>query len=291
MRHSKRAPVEIGGSQEAIMARKAARKQLPPKVKTNIERGLALLGFFVVWQLFSYLNQDGAFMNPKFLPGPIQVLQTWWECVLDGSMWTNMVASFSRTLFGFASGVIVAVGLGSIVTHSKILDNIITPILKMIGPIPSFAFLPMFIVWFGVGDTSKIILIAYSTFMPLMNYTIDGMRNVNPALIRSARSLGANSFQVFTKVTLKSALPNIFVGMRTSLGLTFGALVIAEMIGASEGLGFMIQYARSWFMVDQMFAAAAMIGVEYTIFSGVISLGERALFKWRKNGLSAAIES
>uniref|UniRef100_UPI00242A8EE7 ABC transporter permease n=2 Tax=Megamonas TaxID=158846 RepID=UPI00242A8EE7 len=154
-----------------------------------------------------------------------------------------------------------------------------------------FAFLPMFLIWFGIGESSKIALIAYATFVPLITYVIDGIKNTDPVLIRSARSLGATPFQVFTKVIFKSAMPHIFAGMKISLALTFSALVVAEMMGASEGLGYIIVNAKNWFKMADMFLAATLIGLEYTIFYGILTLIEKRLFRWKKVGMSKAVEN
>lgn len=259
--------------------------------RNKLIRALSLVCFFLIWQGFCMLNAQQEFFNPTFLPSPVQVLQTGYAYILDGTLWTHIWSSLYRTLFGFGLGVVVALVLGILTTSVPLLDNIISPILNMIGPIPVFAFLPMFIIWFGIGEESKIVLIAYATFMPLMTYTIDGIKNTSPVLIRSAKSLGANQVQIFTKVILKSALPNIFVGMKVSLALTFSSLVVAEMMGASKGLGFMITNARNWFKLDDMFLAAALIGVEYTIFYGVLTAIERILFKWKRSGIASAVEN
>lgn len=253
-------------------------------------RAGSLVLFFLIWQLICTINAGKEFFNPRFLPSPIDVIKTGYKYVMDGSLWEHIFSSLYRTVLGFGLGTAIALLLGIIITQSKLLDNLISPILNMIGPIPVFAFLPMFIIWFGIGETSKVVLIAYATFMPLLTYTIDGIRNTDPVLIRSAKSLGASNFQVFTKVIMKSALPNVFVGMKVSLALTFSALVVAEMMGASKGLGFMINNARNWFKIDDMFLAAALIGVEYTIFYSILSGIESMLFKWKRNGLASAVE-
>ncbi len=274
---------------EAKRKKRLARFRNSP-MASKIARAVSLVGFFVGWQLITVFNDMNGWFNPKFLPSPLSVISTFIGYVQNGTIWEHIWVSFYRTMLGFALGVAVALILGILISSVKWFDNLVSPVLNMIGPIPVFAFLPMFIIWFGIGESSKIVLIAYATFMPLLTYTIDGIKNTNPVLIRSAKSLGANEFQVFTKVILKSALPNIFTGMKVSLALTFSALVVAELMGASSGLGFMIQNARNWFKLSDMFLAAALIGVEYSIFFAILSAIEKVLFKWKKNGLDKAIE-
>lgn len=259
--------------------------------KLKIIRGCSLCGFFLIWQIFGMMNSRFEFFNPAFLPSPADVLKVGYQMVLDGSLSQHILSSFVRILMGFGIGAVVAIILGIIITRSELIESIIDPILSMIGPIPVFAFLPLFIIWFGVGEFPKITLIAYATFLPILTYTIDGLKSINPVLIRSALSLGASEFKVFTKVILKSALPNIFVGMRVSLALTFSALVVAEMMGADKGLGFIIVDARNWFKTANMFLAAALIGIEYSLLDFVLKLICKHLFKWKKGGMKDAVEN
>ncbi|HJF85721.1 ABC transporter permease [Megamonas hypermegale] len=251
----------------------------------------SLLFFFGLWQLISYLNGLNEWFNPVFLPSPAMVIETAYDYILDGTLIGHIGMSFYRMIVGFVIGVVIAVVLGILIATKRDFDNIFTPILNLVGPIPVFAFLPMFLIWFGIGEASKIALIAYATFVPLITYVIDGIKNTDPILIRSARSLGATPYQVFTKVIFKSAMPHIFAGMKISLALTFSALVVAEMMGASEGLGYIIVNAKNWFKMADMFLAATLIGLEYTIFYGLLTLVEKRLFRWKKVGMSKAVEN
>jgi sulfonate transport system permease protein len=253
-------------------------------------RWATLAALFGLWQAVSVYNQAHRMFNPVFLPSPTLVLQAAADLSRTGELQRHILASAVRVLMGFGLGTLVAVTLGVLVTRSKVFENILDPILNMIGPIPPFAFLPMFIIWLGIGENSKTTLIVYATSLPILAYTIDGMRSVNPLLIRSALSLGASEFDVFRRVILKSALPNILVGMRISLALSFSALVVAESVGADAGLGYLIVDSRNYFKMPNMLLAAALIGIEYTIFERVLRLAERRLFRWRRGGLENALE-
>lgn len=266
------------------------RKPLDEKVKKRVIQVLSIFNFFFVWQVICLINEQEDIFNPKFLPSPVQVIVVAIKYMMDGSLFEHLWASLVRVALGFLLGVFIALVLGVLITKYSMIDNIVSPILNLIGPIPVYAFLPIFIIWFGIGESSKVILIAYATFIPLMTYAIDGMRNVNPVWIRCAMSLGASEKQIFTNIIIKSALPNVFVGMKVSLGLTFSALVVAEMMGANSGLGFMIINARNWFKTGDIFLAIVLIGVLYSVFHGGLSLIERKLFKWKKNGINDAVD-
>ena len=132
-------------------------------------------------------------------------------------------------------------------------------------------------------------LIAYCTFMTMLPYITDGLKNTPPVLIRASTSLGATQLQIFTRVMIPNAMPNLFVGMEVTLAMTFGALMVSEMLGASKGLGYMIINAKQWFKMDDMFLAIIIIGVLYTVMYAILSLLEKVLFKW-KTDVTSAIE-
>lgn len=253
-------------------------------------KALALFFFFCIWELISYLNARSGWFNPVFLPSPVTVIETGYAYFMSGTLMLHIGMSFYRMILGFLIGVVVSLVVGILIAMSRSWNNILSPIINMVGPIPVFAFLPLFLIWFGIGEASKIVLIAYATFVPMLLYIIGGIKETDPLLIRSAKSLGATNYQIFTKVILNSAMPKIFEGMKMSLALTFSALVVAEMMGASTGLGYIIVNAKNWFKMADMFLAATLIGLEYTVFYAFLSLLEKKLFRWKTAGSSDAIE-
>ncbi|TMI73578.1 MAG: ABC transporter permease [Bacillati bacterium ANGP1] len=253
-------------------------------------RWVTIATFFLAWQLLAAYNAVHQVFNPVFLPSPTMVLRAGRDLLGTGVLYLHILQSAWRLLIGFSLGTSVAVVVGILVGRSRRLESIAAPLLDLVGPIPPFALLPIFIIWFGVGELPKLVFIAYATFLPVLAYTVDGVKSVNPLLIRSAYSLGASEMQIFRRVVLKSALPNIFVGMRVSLALSFSALVVAEMIGADAGLGYLIIDSRNFFRMANMFLAASLIGVEYTLFSLLLGRVEARLFRWRKGGYAHALE-
>lgn len=251
---------------------------------------LSLFFFFCIWELVAYLNTQSGWFNPVFLPSPVTVIETGYDYLLDGTLLLHIGISFYRMIVGFVIGVAAALVVGIMIAMSRDADNILSPVLNMVGPIPVFAFLPMFIIWFGIGEASKIALIAYATFIPMLIYIENGIRDTDPLLIRSAKSLGATDHQIFTKVILNSALPTIFDGMKISLALTFSALVVAEMMGADKGLGYIIVNAKNWFKMGDMFLAATLIGLEYSVFYAFLSILEKKFFRWKNVNAGKAVE-
>lgn len=259
------------------------------KRRLSIFRVISIIGFFVIWQSIGWLNEANGWFNPVYLPTPIAIVHAGIEMASDGSLWTNILISLQRIFLGVSIGTILAFFTAILFVKYKTVEALISPIFNFIGPIPVIALLPAVVIWCGIGEFSKLIIIAFSTFMVVLSYALDGMKNTDPLLIRSAMSLGANSYQVFTNVIIKSAMPNIFSGIKASLSGSFAAMVVAEMMGATSGLGYVIINAKAWFKMNNMFLAIVMIGLLYTLFYFIISKLEGYLFRW-KGSVDNAIE-
>lgn len=249
----------------------------------------SLVVFFAAWQIIAVMNHTQEWFNPKFLPSISDIIRKGIEYGKDGTLWLHTGVSLRRVLLGFSLGSVLSIAAGIIFASQKAVESWFSPIISILGPIPPYALLPIIIIWFGIGEGPKVGLIAYCTFMTMLPYIVDGLKNTPPVLIRVAMSLGANQMQIFTKIMLPNAVPNIFVGMKVTLAMTFGALMVAEMLGASKGLGYMIINAKQWFKIDDMFLAIIMIGLIYTLMSMLITRAEKMVLKW-KTDVTNAIE-
>lgn len=258
--------------------------------KNKYYKTISLIGFFIIWQIVCMANESRGWFNPTYLPSPLLIIKTMIEYIQNGILLKHILISLYRMLIGFGIGTVIAVVLGTFIATFKAVENVCMPIINLFGPIPVYAFLPMFLIWFGIGENSKIILIAYTTVIAMLPYVMEGIHNVDSILIRAARSLGARKFTIFRKVIFPSSAPNILVGMKACLGLAFSSLLVAEMMGADSGLGYIIVDSKNWFKMADMFMAAILIGFEYTLFYGVLSLIERLLFRWKFEGDNNAIE-
>lgn len=252
---------------------------------------ISLIMFFVIWQLYSKLNEKMGYMNPAFLPAPTEVFLTFKEFYEEGTLFTHIGVSLVRILKGFFVGSAVGVVLGYFMAKHPTVESILQPLVNILGAIPPYAFMPLLIIWFGVGEFAKIVMIVLATTIPVLSSTMQGVKSIQILHVRSAMTLGCNGFQLFRYVVVKTALPYIIAGMKTSVSLCFAALVVAEMIGSDTGLGFIIVDGRNWFKVANMFMAMVAIALLQTIFQGLLTLLENVLFKWKKEGISSAIES
>jgi sulfonate transport system permease protein len=285
----KKAASTMGATKTAAIARKpGASRKAALTGKMNF---LPIVVFFALWEAVSRMNVKLELFNPVFLPAPTDILKEGWLLAQSGLILDSITSSTIRIIAGFVIGLLCAIIVGLLMNKYSAVEYWLSPIFNLLGPIPSLALLPIFIIWFGIGEFPKIVLIAWTTFIPVLANTLEGLRSVNPILIRSALSLGASERHIFLKVILPSSIPNIFVGMQVSLGLGFSSLIVSEMMGAKSGLGYIIVDARNYFKMSNMFVAIVLIGLEFSIFSYMLRLLERRLVTWKKNGMRTAIES
>jgi ABC-type nitrate/sulfonate/bicarbonate transport system permease component len=242
-------------------------------------RYLSIVGFLVLWLIAALINERVQFMNPVLFPSPIEIVEAGYE--LRGYLLTDVGISLFRAMLGFLIAAGAGVFLGCLCASFHTVGAVIDPILDLVRPIPPLAFLPIFIIWFGLGELSKVLMIAFSSFFIIYVNTYQGVRYGDPILVRAAKSMGASRRQIFQTITLPAALPEIITGLRLGMGMSFFVLVAAELIAADSGMGFRIQEARWQFRVDRMFYGAALIGVVGFILFAILRRIEERLLRWK----------
>ena len=267
-----------GASAPATSARDRERRT------ATLLRAASIALFFAIWYAAVILNAKVfKVFNPVLLPAPHTVLISGIEMVRSGELQRDILASLSRVIQGFLLAGIIGVAVGTAVGRSRRLEYLVEPTIELLRPIPPLAFLPMMVLWFGIGETSKITFIAYAAFFPIFTTTVEGIKYVDPVLLRAAASLGASERDVFRYVVLPAALPNIITGLRIGFGLSFFVIVAAEFIAADSGLGFLINDARTFFLVSNMLLGAAVIGAIGFTFNSLLRRVEARLLRWRKD--------
>lgn len=201
------------------------------------------------------------FTKPDYLPGPIQTLIGAKELLSDGSLFLFVGVSFRRVLTGWVLGTLVSVPLGLVIGRWRLFKEFIEPFLHFFRFIPAISFITLFILWFGIGEQSKIALIMYATAFIVTINTAQGVMAVGEDKIRAARSLGASDIQILFSVIVPAAVPFIFTGIRLAMGNSFMAIVGAEMIAAKEGVGYLIWNSRMYFKTDWMFVGLLSLGL------------------------------
>jgi ABC-type nitrate/sulfonate/bicarbonate transport system permease component len=237
--------------------------------------------FLALWSGAAGLVVVLRLFNPIFLPGPWLVLGSLVELAAKGQLWGHVAATLERVAIGFGTGAALGVALGLAAGYLAPVGNVVEPIVEVLRPIPPLALLPMFIVWVGIGEASKVGFITYATFFPIFLTTVTGVRQIDPLLLRAAQSLGARGLAVFTRVILPAALPDILTGLRLGVALAFFVIVISEFIGAEQGLGYLINDGRNFFLVPQMLGAAVLLGLLGYAGNALVRLLERRLTRWQ----------
>lgn len=237
---------------------------------------LGTLAFFGFWEA---LSRSGL-VNEIMLPAPSTILKAGWALTLTGELPRHLGASLLRAGAGFASGAVLAIALGVAMAQLPWLHAAINPLVQMFRAVPSLAFVPLAIFWFGIGETSKIFLIAWGVFFPVWVNTYLGVRDTNPLLGRAAASLGASGWRRFVFVVIPGALPFIIAGLRVSLSVALVVLVAAELAGALFGVGYLIQMSQQVFRVDQMFVGLVVLGAMGFTADWLFERAVRWLLPW-----------
>lgn len=204
-------------------------------------------------------------ISPLFLPPPQQVLAKLLTIAgpqgfMDATLWQHLAASLTRIVLALLAAVVIGIPVGIAMGLSPTVRGILDPIIELYRLVP-LAYLPLMVIWFGIGENSKILLIYLAIFAPVAMSALAGVKSVQQVRIRAARSLGASRAQVLWFVILPGALPEILTGLRIGLGVGWSTLVAAELIAATRGLGFMVQSAGEFLATDVVLAGIAVIAI------------------------------
>jgi ABC-type nitrate/sulfonate/bicarbonate transport system permease component len=251
-------------------------------------RSVSIVGFFVLWYAVSLINTHvWRMFNPVLLPLPHEVLAAAIKLTETGELPRDIAASLGRVVLGFLVAAVLGVGLGTMIGRSRTIEKLLDPALELMRPVPPLAFLPVFVLWFGVGESSKVAFITYSAFFPIFTTTTEGIKYVDILLIRAAQTLGASEREIFRLVVLPAALPSIITGLRVGFAQCLFVIVAAEFIAADSGLGFLINDSRSFFLMSNMLVGAAAIGLIGFVFNGLLRRLEARLLRWREDARGA----
>jgi len=246
----------------------------------SLRRGLFTL--IAVAAAYEATAKSGYFA-PVLMPPLGTVARTLLATILDGSMVLHAAATLYRLLLGFGLAVAVGLPLGVMMGRFRPVENFVLPLLSALMPIPSLAWVPVFILWFGLGDTVTILIVFYAALFPMLLNTWTGVRAVNPIWLRAAGAMGATERALFWKVIVPGASPFIIAGLRQSFLRAWIAVIGAEMLAASDwGLGWVIFDAKEFLNTDVMLAALAVIGLIGFVTERLVfgSLERATIYRW-----------
>ncbi|CAN7477874.1 ABC transporter permease [Arthrobacter sp. LjRoot14] len=242
-------------------------------------KSLAVLLFLALWEFGpTYLASPS---TRVFLPPLHDVIEAGGKLLETGQLQNHLQASLTRSVSGFSIAVVSAVALGLLIAWYGWLSSFLNPLLELFRNTATLALLPVFTLLLGIGEESKITIVAYAAFFPVLLNTIAGVRTVDPLLIRAARSLGLNSFRLFQKVILPSAVPTIFTGIRMAGTSSILVLIAAEMVGAKAGLGYLIVNSQMSFLIPDMYAGILTVSILGLAVNILLVALERHFSRWR----------
>jgi sulfonate transport system permease protein len=232
----------------------------------------------VIWQSMA----SAGLLLEVVLPSPVKTIIALKEMILDGTLFLDFKTSGSRVIAGYFWGSLIGVSAGIFSGISKPIERLVAPIVTVIRQIPMYAWMPLIILWFGIGETSKIVIIGEMVFVPVFVNTLQGVRNVSNDYVEVARVLELRFVKLLRKVILPSAMPSIFVGLRLGAGSAWMAVVASEMLGGLSGLGFGLLKAREFVRADNLLALMIVIGVIGFLCDRLISFLAKYTLRWQK---------
>ena len=238
---------------------------------------VSILCLLAIWEL---ICQSGV-VSSLFLPAPTAIISALLQMIADGEIGVSLAASLYRILAGFFIGSLIGLAVGLVTGTSALMDKIGTPIVNAIYPIPKIALLPLFILWLGIGELSKVTIIALGVFFPVAMNTYSGVKNVDTLLLKVAASFNASWWMTMKSVVLPNALPMIFAGLRLAAGTSLLLLVAAEMIAAQVGIGALILHYGDLMITDRLMAGVIVLSLLGLVFNLILQFLERKAIPWK----------
>lgn len=253
--------------------------RLPGK---RLQRWISPIAVLLIWQVAS----STGLLPARLLATPSTIAATAVELIQTGTLPAAISVSLQRVLVGFTAGAVAGIGLALIAGLSRAGENAVDPLMQMIRALPFFGLIPLFILWFGIGETPKVLLVALAVSVPLYLNTFAGIRGVDGKLAEVAQTLKLSRAQLIRHIVLPGALPQTLVGLRQSLGVAWLALIVAEQINADAGLGFMINDAREFLRTDVVVVGLLVYSALGLLTDALVRLLERRALSWRRGFLT-----
>ncbi|OIP72839.1 MAG: ABC transporter permease [Candidatus Infernicultor aquiphilus] len=240
---------------------------------------IPIIIFLGIWEIIARLNLiSGHFFFPPFST----IVTEFWYLTVNGVLGPNFLSSLIRVLVGFSTGSIAGLLMGIIMGWSEVTNKALSPIISLIYPIPALGWLPLLMLWFGIGEILPITIIFICSFFPILYNTVTGINNVNKNYIFAARILGASDLKILVTIVVPLALPNIFTGLRLESGMAWRVIIAAEMVAIPTGIGALLMKAESLIRIDIIIVCLIILGVMCLSFEIFFTFLEKKLTnRWR----------
>jgi ABC-type nitrate/sulfonate/bicarbonate transport system permease component len=257
------------------------------KYEGTILGGAAVLLVVGIWQATwsysEYLRAQGkpAIISPLFFSGPSAIAKGFWVALTQGTLLSDLAFSGKNFAIGFGIALVSGVVIGVIVGWYRRVRMIADPFLNALYAAPRIALMPLIIIWFGIGMWSKVFIVFLSAFFPILVNTVAGIRNMDRDLLRAARAFCASDWQIFKTLAIPGSVPFILTGVRQGVAVGLIGVVVGEMLGSSEGIGFMVAYGGQTFQTDTLFVGFVIIAFAGIVLTSITERLERRFSRWR----------
>jgi NitT/TauT family transport system permease protein len=266
--------------QTHVEAKAAAppRQSLYQKYEGASLGGIAVLIVIGIWQaIWSYTD----WISPLFFSGPSAIAKAFWISLTQGNLLADLAFSGKNFAIGFGIALVSGVVIGVIIGWYRRIRLILDPFLNALYAAPRIAMMPLIIIWFGIGMWSKVFIVFLSAFFPILVNTVAGIRNMDRDLLRAARAFCASDWQIFKTLAIPGSVPFILTGVRQGVAVGLIGVVVGEMLGSSEGVGFMVAYGGQTFQTDTLFVGFVIIAFAGILLTSLAERLERRFSRWR----------
>jgi taurine transport system permease protein len=239
----------------------------------------AVLAFLFLWHIATV----SGWIAPIFLPSPAAVIKEAGKLVDSGELWISIAASSRRVFVGFALAAAVAVPLGILMGVWSPAKSLMDPFVSLLRPLPSITWIPLTMLWLGIGEGQKTAIVFMGSWIYILLYTVESTKRVDPLLIRAARNLGASDFAIMREVILPGALPGILAGLKVTLAISWSCVLSAEMVAAQNGLGALIWIAKDWGNLALVLVGMVCISLTVLVADAIANRIERLLLPWERH--------
>ncbi len=240
-----------------------------------------LLPWLVLLALWYAIRASGL-VKPTLVPTPWEVATRFWELLWGGRLAIDILMSTQRVVIGVALGIVLAVPVGFLLGWYRQVRTFIDPLINFFRALPPIALIPLVIVYFGIGEPAKVVILFYASFFAGVIVMYEGIAQISPLFIRVARTLGATDGEIFRKVVIPMAVPHVLTALRVALGVAWATLVASELIAAQQGLGAIIQDAAAFFQLDIIYVGIICIGFIALFMDLVLRAVTRRLVSWQE---------
>ena len=275
--------IALNGEIAAAPRRSRSQRRFWKRVDITLRRAYVPAGILAIWQAASFAGVTSV----HTFPPPSAIAISFWQLLISGQLGENVLVSLTRVFFGLGIGVAIGTGFALIAGLSRIGEDAVDSTLQMVRTLPHLALIPLMIMWFGIGETPKITLIALGAMFPIYLNLYAGIRGADRKLREAGSTLGLSRSETILNIVLPAALPSFLVGLRQAFGIAWITLVVAEQINASAGIGYMVMNARDFLRTDIIFVGLALYALLGLATDQSVRFLERHLLAWRPVYLNA----